>query len=36
MLAGISGGIALTTIPMYVFGKIMRSWVHRHQNLFAL
>ncbi|GAA6002193.1 uncharacterized protein JCM10292_000801 [Rhodotorula paludigena] len=36
MLAGISGGIALTTIPMYVFGKIMRSWVHRHQKLFAL
>ncbi|GAA5821513.1 hypothetical protein JCM3770_001055, partial [Rhodotorula araucariae] len=35
-LAGISGAVALTTIPMYIFGKILRSWVDRHQKLFAL
>lgn len=36
VLAGISAGIALTTIPMYHYGKRCRAWVSRNQKLFAL
>ncbi|GAA5977567.1 hypothetical protein JCM11641_006866 [Rhodosporidiobolus odoratus] len=31
-----SQAVSLTTIPMYHYGKISRSWVSRHQNLFCL
>ncbi|KAJ5600490.1 cycloheximide resistance protein [Penicillium hetheringtonii] len=29
-MGGITMGVTLFTIPMYIFGKRARSWVHRH------
>ena len=29
-IAGILGATALSTIPMYIYGKRVRSWSHRH------
>ncbi|KAF3400113.1 hypothetical protein F1880_008153 [Penicillium rolfsii] len=29
-IGGITMGVTLFTIPMYIFGKRARSWVHRH------
>ncbi|KAJ6113376.1 major facilitator superfamily domain-containing protein [Penicillium sp. IBT 18751x] len=29
-IGGITMGVTLLTIPMYIFGKRARSWVHRH------
>lgn len=31
VIAAISGATALTSIPMYVYGKRARSFVHRHR-----
>ncbi|GAA6027286.1 hypothetical protein JCM8097_002559 [Rhodosporidiobolus ruineniae] len=36
ILAGLSAAFALSTVPMYFFGKICRSWVARNQHLFCL
>ncbi|KAL4960062.1 major facilitator superfamily domain-containing protein [Aspergillus stella-maris] len=30
-IGGITIGVTLLTVPMYVFGKKARSWVHRHR-----
>ncbi|KAL4772704.1 major facilitator superfamily domain-containing protein [Aspergillus nidulans var. acristatus] len=30
-IGGITIGVTLLTVPMYVFGKRARSWVHRHR-----
>lgn len=30
-IGGITIGVTLLTIPMYIFGKRSRSWVHRHR-----
>lgn len=29
-LGGITAGLTLLTIPMYIYGKRLRSWHHRH------
>jgi len=34
ILASLSAICILTTIPMYIWGKRARSWVHRHPHLF--
>lgn len=31
VLGGITAAVVLTTIPMYIFGKMARSWTHRHR-----
>lgn len=31
VIGGITAGVVLTTIPMYMFGKRARSWTYRHQ-----
>ncbi|GAA6002434.1 hypothetical protein JCM10207_001117 [Rhodosporidiobolus poonsookiae] len=36
ILSGISAFVALVTIPMYIWGKVCRSWVDRHSKLFCL
>ncbi|KAL3473524.1 major facilitator superfamily domain-containing protein [Aspergillus californicus] len=30
-IGGITIGVTLLTVPMYIFGKRSRSWVHRHR-----
>lgn len=36
VLAGISAGIASTTILMYRYGKVARLWVHENRTLFGM
>ncbi|EJT99823.1 MFS general substrate transporter [Dacryopinax primogenitus] len=33
-LAGLTAVCVLPTIPMYLYGKRVRSWIHRHQHFF--
>ncbi|CAI6290629.1 unnamed protein product [Periconia digitata] len=33
VIGGVTMAVTLTTIPMYIFGKKARSWVHRHKVL---